>query len=106
MHNLFNIIDLMTWSQFLILFFFLGCIGLVTVNLIIAIIEDFRREKRGFVDFGLLLLFVAAGMGGAVVVNQLTKDKKAETLCKAQGQIQIGASLYECKKIDSLKVKK
>lgn len=64
------------------------------------------KNNKGFVDFGLGLLFLGLAMGSTVVLNQLFKDTKAKDLCLKQGQIQIDAALYECKKIDELEVKK
>ena len=65
-----------------------------------------KFNNRGFVDFGLGILFLGLAMGSTVVISQLFKDTKAKDLCLKEGQIQIKAALYECKKIDELGVKK
>lgn len=59
-------------------------------------------NKKGFFDFGLVLILAAGTIFGTIAVNELTKDQKAEHLCKRQGSIQIGDSLYQCKKTYTL----
>lgn len=59
-------------------------------------------NNKGFLDLGLVIVLVWGGILGTIAVNELTKDEKALELCKKQGSIQIGDSLYQCKKTATL----
>jgi hypothetical protein len=50
-----------------------------------------------------MIIFIGWGaILGTVAVKEFTKDQKAAELCKNQGSIQIGDSLYQCKRIHTL----
>lgn len=59
-------------------------------------------NNKGFLDLGLVVVLVWGAVLGTASIHHLTKDQKAEELCKRQGSMQIGDSLYQCKKTYTL----
>ena len=55
-------------------------------------------NDRGFLDLGLVVVLVWGAIIGTGAVHHLTKDQQAVELCKRQGSVQIGDSLYQCKR--------
>ncbi len=60
------------------------------------------KSTKGFVDLGLTVILAWGVMAGIAVFGTVYDEVQTRKVCARGGVVQIGESLYECKKTQTL----